>query len=75
MDVSQHREVAAAANTCRGKVAVSGYDHPLMDEIFTPDRWVKTLGADKTIHSTKGSRQEVLWTNYAPTKNEENLFK
>jgi DNA adenine methylase len=75
MDVSQHREFAAAANTCRGKVAVSGYDHPLMDEIFTPDRWVKTLGADKTIHSTKGSRQEVLWTNYAPTKNEENLFK
>lgn len=65
MDVSQHREFAAVANGCSGKVAVSGYDHPLMEEMFPPDRWVKTQGADKTIHSTKGSRQEVLWTNFA----------
>jgi len=74
MDVSQHREFAAIANGCRGKVAVSGYDHPLMDELFKPDRWIKTLGADRTIHSTKGSRQEVLWTNFKP-KFQESLFK
>jgi DNA adenine methylase len=47
-------------------VAVSGYDHPLMDEWFKPGRWFKTLGSDKTIHSTKDTRQEVLWTNYDP---------
>lgn len=66
MDEDQHREFAAAANRCTGKVAVSGYDHPLMEELFPPDRWVRTQGADKTIHSTKGSRQEVLWTNFTP---------
>lgn len=68
MDESQHREFAQAVNECKGMVAVSGYDHPLMDEIFKPGQWFKTRGLDKTIHSTKGSRQEVLWTNYAPQK-------
>lgn len=66
MDVSQHRELAEVANECRGKVAVSGYDHPLMDDFFKSPRWFKTLGADKTIHSTKSKRQEVLWTNFKP---------
>lgn len=73
MNENEHREFAAAVNQCKGMVAVSGYDHPLMDELFSPDRWIKTVGADKTIHSTKGTRQEVLWTNFAP-KNEKGLF-
>jgi len=68
MDEAQHREFAEAVNECKGIVAVSGYDHPLMDDLFKPGRWFKTLGADKTIHSTKGTRQEVLWTNYDPQK-------
>jgi DNA adenine methylase len=68
MDEGQHREFAEAVNECKGMVAVSGYDHPLMDDLFKPGRWFKTLGADKTIHSTKGTRQEVLWTNYDPQK-------
>jgi DNA adenine methylase len=55
-------------------VAVSGYSHPLMEEILPPGRWFKTLGADKTIHSTKGTRQEVLWTNYDPQK-QKGLFE
>ena len=70
MDESQHRQFAAAVNQCQGKVAVSGYDHPLMDELFDPRKWRKTLGADKTIHSTKGTRQEGLWTNYSPVGQE-----
>jgi len=74
MDEGQHREFAEAVNECRGKVAVSGYYHPLMDEIFKPNKWVKTLGTSKTIHSTKGTRQEVLWTNYDPI-NQKSLFK
>lgn len=64
MDESQHREFAKAANQCQGKVAVSGYDHPLMDELFKPGKWFKTFGTDRTIHSTKDKRQEILWTNY-----------
>lgn len=74
MDESQYREFSEEVNKCLGKVAVSGYDHPLMNELFDPKRWFKTLGADKTIHSTKGTRQEVLWTNYNPIS-QENLFK
>ena len=68
MDEEQHREFAEVVNECSGMVAVSGYDHPLMDKLFEPGKWFKTLGARKTIHSTKGTRQEVLWTNYDPKK-------
>ena len=71
MDEAQHRELARTLNACQGKVAVSGYEHPLMDELFKPDLWCKTRGADKTIHSTKGSRVEVLWTNYDPRPQQE----
>ena len=66
MDERQHREFAQVVNECKGKVAVSGYDHPLMDDLFKAGKWFKTFGADKTIHSTKGTRTEVLWTNYDP---------
>ena len=66
MDEAEHRAFAEVVNACEGKVAVSGYHHPLMDELFPPDRWFKTEGPDKTIHSTKDSRREVLWTNYEP---------
>jgi DNA adenine methylase len=68
MDESQHREFASAVNQCKGMVAVSGYDHPLMDDLFKKDKWFKTFGVNKTIHSTKGTRTEVLWTNYNPGK-------
>jgi DNA adenine methylase len=68
MDENQHREFAEAVNECEGMVAVSGYDHPLMDELFKSGKWFKTLGSDKTIHSTKGTRREILWTNYETQK-------
>jgi len=74
MDENQHREFAVAVNECQAKVAVSGYDNPLMDEFFKPEKWFKTFGVNKTIHSTKGKRQEVLWTNYKP-KIQETLFE
>jgi DNA adenine methylase len=68
MSEREHREFATSVNACKGMVAVSGYDHSLMDELFHPDRWFKTTGIDKTIHSTKGTRREVLWTNFPPPK-------
>lgn len=64
MSLEQHREFADAINHCKSKVAVSGYDHPIMDELFDPRVWSKNVGMLRTIHSTKGERQEVLWTNY-----------
>ncbi|MDR3159716.1 MAG: DNA adenine methylase [Zoogloeaceae bacterium] len=71
MDEGQHREFAEAVNACESMVAVSGYDHPLMEKLFPAGRWFKTFGQDKTIHSTKGTRQEVLWTNYDPMTQKE----
>ena len=68
MDEAQHREFAEAVSKCRGKVAVSGYEHPLMEELFPPGRWFKVLGESKTNHATKGIRQECLWINFKPTK-------
>ncbi len=73
MDIAQHRAFANAVKACKAKVAVSGYDHPLMDELFEPSQWRKILGQDRTIHSTKGKRQEVLWTNFEP-RDEGGLF-
>ena len=67
MDEDEHHAFAKSVNACQGMVAVSGYDHPLMDELFPSKCWVKTQGPDKTIHSTKGVRREVLWTNYDVT--------
>jgi DNA adenine methylase len=68
MDEDQHGEFAEAVNRCSGKVAVSGYDHPLMAKLFARPRWRKMAGRDKTVHSVKTSRQEVLWTNYDPSE-------
>ena len=74
MTEEQYREFAEVANQCEGMVAVSGYAHPLMDEIFPLGRWHKTTGPEKTIHSTKGTRREVLWTNYDPQQ-QRSLFE
>ncbi|MBF0411475.1 MAG: DNA adenine methylase [Desulfamplus sp.] len=74
MDEEQHKEFAYAVNQTKAMVAVSGYEHPLMEELFKPDRWFKTQGKDKTIHSSKGKRTEILWTNYEPQK-QKGLFE
>jgi DNA adenine methylase len=66
MDEAQHRALANVLNNCRGKVALSGYDHPLMVKLYPKTKWFKTVGAARTIHSTKDTRKEVLWTNYDP---------
>jgi DNA adenine methylase len=74
MDENQHRELARVLKHCRAKVAVSGYDHPVMKELFPSSRWMKTIAIEKTNHATKGTRQEVLWTNYKASP-QEDLFK
>jgi DNA adenine methylase len=61
-----HRELAEVLNTVKGRVAVSNYPCPLMDELYPPPRWRKSVGPEKTIHSTKGRRAEAVWMNYDP---------
>lgn len=64
MSNDEHRALAETLNSIQGKVAVSNYDCALMDELFPASRWRKIYSPEKTIHSTKDKRQEVLWVNY-----------
>jgi DNA adenine methylase len=64
MSDDQHRELAAALNQVSGMVAVSGYDCDLMNELYPAPVWKKHISPERTIHSTKDKRVEVLWTNY-----------
>jgi DNA adenine methylase len=67
MTDKQHSELAAVLNQVEGKVAISNYECDLMEELYPSPKWTKHLGPNKTIHTTKDKRQEVLWTNYKLT--------
>ncbi len=66
MTENDHRLLAYVLNAAAGMVAISNYDCQLMDELYPPPKWRKHVAPEKTIHSTKGTRVEVLWTNYDP---------
>lgn len=68
MTDEQHRELADALNAVKAMVAFSNYDCELIDKLYPPKRWRKLVGPERTIHSTKDKRSEVLWTNYDPNK-------
>ena len=59
-----HRELSMALNSVKGMVAISNYNCDLMNELYPPPKWHKIMGSKRTIHSTKDTRTEVLWTNY-----------
>jgi len=64
-----HVELSKVLNRVRGMVAISNYQCDLMNELYPPPEWRKTVCAAKTNHATKGTRVEVLWTNYDPHAN------
>jgi DNA adenine methylase len=66
MTNEQHAELAGVLNTVRAMVAISNYECDLMDRLYPPPKWHKTVSGAKTNHATKGTRVEVLWTNYDP---------
>lgn len=66
MTNQEHGELAQVLNKVRGMVAVSNYQCDLMDELYPPPKWQKTVSGARTNHATKGTRIEVLWTNYDP---------
>ena len=70
MTDEQHRDLANVLNNVVGKVALSNYDCKLMDELYPTQKWKKILGPEKTIHSTKDKRREVLWVNYKLATND-----
>lgn len=62
MNDAEHRELAVVLRSCKGKVAVSGYECSLMNELYGD--WNRHDAPIKNCHSVKTSRQEALWTNY-----------
>lgn len=64
MTDAQHCELANTLNAAKGMVALSNYDCDLINKLYPPKRWRKIKSPERTIHSTKGLRSEVLWVNY-----------
>lgn len=62
MSNEEHIRLANLLNSVKGKVAVSGYDCKIMNELY--DNWNKVVAPTKKALSVKSDRTEVLWTNY-----------
>ena len=65
MTDDEHRQLARVLRSVKGKVALSSYDCPLMQELYGD--WNCIKAPLKHCHSIKELRQEVLWVNYDPT--------
>ncbi len=71
MTTDDHAELAAVLNAVKSMVALSGYDHPLMDEFYPPCKWYKNAFQTRRVPMSRSGalrRQEILWTNYNPQK-------
>lgn len=66
MTDKQHEELAEVLNGVQGMVAFSNYQAEILDEFFPAPKWHKTVTRERTVHSTKDKRVEILWTNYDP---------
>lgn len=66
MSDQEHIELANVLRSVEGKVALSGYECDLMDELYFD--WYVTNAPVKIINSAKQPRQETLWTNYDPRR-------
>lgn len=62
MTDDQHRELAEVLHSVRGKVALSSYRCPLMEQLYSD--WQCVEAEEKIIHSVKSARREIIWANY-----------
>lgn len=62
MNVEDHQTLADLLRGCKGKVALSGYRCPPMDNWYKD--WNRYDAPLKNCHSIKQIRQECLWMNY-----------
>jgi DNA adenine methylase len=63
MTDQQHRELAKVLRKINGRVALSGYQCDLMDELYGD--WQTIESEEKLVHSVKTARREILWVNYS----------
>ncbi|ACK69559.1 D12 class N6 adenine-specific DNA methyltransferase [Gloeothece citriformis PCC 7424] len=60
----EHQKLAHILHNIKGKVAISGYDCELMEELYGD--WRRIPAPSKSCHSVKQLRTEILWVNYHP---------
>jgi DNA adenine methylase len=63
MSDSEHEELARELHKVEGAVALSGYRCDLMDELYAD--WSRIDAPAQLCNSSKGTRIESLWLNYA----------
>ncbi len=80
MNNAQHRQLADVLHQVKGKVALSGYHSPLMDELYGD--WQQIEAPAKKAHSTntqpnnrKRDRVERLWINYTLDQSQTELWQ
>jgi DNA adenine methylase len=65
LSLEGHQSLAKVLNKAKGMVALSGYDHPVMDEMYKG--WNKVRFPSLKVPMSRGKglvRQECLWVNY-----------
>jgi DNA adenine methylase len=62
MTDEHHRELANVLRNVKGRVALSGYQCDLMEELYGD--WQRIESEERIVHSVKTPRREVLWINY-----------
>ena len=64
MTDAEHRELAEALATIRGRAVVSGYRSDLYDELFRD--WERVDARERRASSVGTMRQELAWLNFTP---------
>jgi len=59
-----HSQLATIVKNAKCFVAISGYDSPLYDDLFTG--FYKSIDKPKQANTGKVKKSECLWTNYDP---------
>lgn len=71
----KYREMAAILYKIKGYAMISGYDHPLMFELFESKGWIKIKFPTKKNNIRSKQVTECIWINYPFTKTNSNNGK
>jgi DNA adenine methylase len=67
LPTDDHGALAEALNRCAGKVALSAYEHGILDRLYPPPTWRKIRDRARPASWGGGAkRTEVLYVNYDP---------
>jgi len=73
MSEHDHIDLLKLSRMSLAKVAISGYDNDLYNDILSD--WHKEIAPEKRNTLLHSTRSEVLWTNYDPNLNALGLFQ